>query len=502
AAQAPQEEQQVQFKANQLEGTIIDDERCQKLTGDVHFVLEDMTIQADSAIYYEKRKLIEAQGKVKIVHKDGAVFWADHLLYNEETQLAQLRGQVVYQSDEHTFYTDNFDYNVDTQKGHFWGGIKFVEGDNTITSQSGYCDANHKSVTFHKDVALINKDYQLQCDTLYYNTVTKIARFRGHTIVTSKDGKSTLTTEEGGEYNTSSQQGTLKQSAIETQDYLLYADLIQADAEQENYTAMGNVGLVAKEDDLVIYGDYGAYQKKAGIAQVYGNTLLEKILEDDTLYVSADTLVAIENQETKDSKDAVVRAYHHVKIYKQDLQGKADTMVYQGTDSTIHFEGEPVFWNYGNQLTADKAHILLKDKAFHEMHMNTNAFIISQEDLGYFSQLKGRDMVAYFQNNKIDSITIDGNAESLYFVVDQAQLKGMNHLRCGQMYITLQDDEIAKIVFQPQPQGTFFPPHLIKEEDKKLSNFNWRAHERPTRREVIEHGYGTNQDYQPFKFGD
>ena len=500
AEEPEDEEQSVQFRANHLEGIVIDEERCQKLIGNVRFVLEDVTIEAERATYYEKRKIIEAHGKVKIVHKDGTTLWADRLIYDEEKQFAQLRDQVVYESDNTTLHTDYFDYDVKTKKGHFMGGGKLTEDDNTLTSATGYYDGANKTAIFRQGVTLTNKDYHLLCHTLHYNTVTKIARFSGHTTITQQGGKRTLTTDRGGEYNTNTQKSTFIQSEIETQDYLLYGDLIQSDQDQEHYTATGNVSLVAKEDDIVIWGDYGEYKKKEGIAQVYGNTLLEKLLDQDTLYVSADTLMAIENQQTEDNHDTVVRAFHNVKIYKEDFQGKADTMTYQGADSTLYFYGDPIFWNYGNQLTADSAKILLKDKAFHEMYMNTNAFIISEEELGYYSQLRGRDMTAYFRHNKMDSITIDGNAESLYFVIDKAQLKGMNHLRCGQMHITIEDDEIAKIVFQPQPQGKFYPAQLIAEEDKKLSSFRWRGQERPTKREVIEHGYGTLPDYQPFKF--
>ena len=500
--QQEQKEQQVKFKAEYLEGVVIDEEQCQKLIGNVFFTLEEMTIEADEAIYYSKQKRIEAQGNVRIVHKDGAKMWADRLIYDEESQLAQLRDKVVFQSEDTTFHTDHFDYNVDTQEGNFQGEGKLIHEGNTLTSQSGYYNDVSKAATFRRSVTLANEDYALKCDTLYYNTVTKIAQFRGHTEITSQDGEHTLTTEHGGEYNTKSQQSTFQQSHLETQDYMLYGERICADKAQEVYTATGNVRLVAKKEDLTISGNYGHYRQKEGVATLYGNALMTKILDGDPLYLSADTFVATENQQTKNSDDAVVRAYHNVKIYKEDLQGKADTMVYQGAESTLYFEGDPVFWSFENQLTAEKAHILIKDQAFHEMHMQTNGFVASKDEFGHYNQLKGRNMVAHFKENKIDHIIIEGNAESVYFVIHEKDFKGMNHLRCGQMRIKMEEDTIANILFKPQPKGVFYPAHLIEEKQKQLSNFTWRAEERPTKRDVVEHGYGTHQEYKEFKFNE
>ncbi len=491
----------VSFSAEKLEPAVIDGETWKKLEGNVVFTFEELTIQADTAFYNDEKKLIEARGNVKVIHKDGVTIAADSLIYDEESQLAQLRDQVIYQSGTTTFYTDYLDYHMGTHKGHFIEGGKLIEGENTLMSESGYYDNIEKTAIFYQDVEMVNQDYTLQCDILHYNTVTKIAQFKGPTQIISRDRERILTTEEGGEYNTSSQHSTFAKSKIETRDYTLYGELIRADQAKEVYTATGNVALISKVDNVIISGDYGQYQKKEGISQVHGNTLMTKILEEDTLYISADTFVATENKQASDGTDAVVRAYHNVKIYKEGFQGKADSMVYQGADATIYFYGDPIFWSNESQLFADSVHILLQNRVFHEMHMNANAFVASEDKLGNYNQLKGRDMIAHFQENKIDYITIDGNAESLYFVIDEAaQLKGMNHLQCSHMRINIEEGEIASIAFQIKPQGTFYPPQLIQEEEKKLSNFKWSASERPTKQDVVEHGYGKYQEYERFKF--
>jgi lipopolysaccharide export system protein LptA len=498
-----EEKTKAAFIADQLESDVINDEPCTRLAGNVAFSLEKCTIEADSAIYYDKREVIEAQGRVRIVHEDGSVIVADQLIYEEGKQLAKLRGKVVYESGTTRFYTDHFDYNTATKKGYFAQGGTLVDGDNVLVSDSGHYNDITKKATFKQNVEFANKDYTVQCDKLHYNTVTKIAKFDGKTQIFSRDGKQALTTEDGGEYNTSNQSASFVRSVVQTPDYVLYGDMLKADKEQEAYAATGNVQLVAREDDVIIYGDYGTYNKKEGVAEVYGNALMAKTLDDDTLYLSADKFVATEKKGTEKKNDGIVRAYHNVKLYKKDFQGKADSMVYQGEDATIYFYGDPIFWSNESQLTADGVQILLKDKEFDEMHMKPNAFVALQDVLENFNQLQGRGMVAYFVKNKIDHIDIDGNAESIYYVVgDDKKLQGMNHLKCSQMFITMEKDQIAGIKFNTKPVGAFYPPHKMEEGPKQLTNFNWRGDERPTRQEVVEHGYGMNEAYEKFKFNE
>lgn len=496
-----QKTEKLGLSADELKGEVVDGEPCIKLRGNVVFKLEEATITAVNALYYENKQLFEAEENVKIVHQDGTVVVADRLIYDKETQLAQLRGNVVYKSGDMTFYTDHLDYNMKVKQGYFIKGGKLVEGDNVLTSQEGSYNDEEKAATFEKQVKLVSRDYTVQCDTLHYNTVTKVARFKGKpTRIRSQDGKQSLETNDWGEYNTDSGRSTFIQSKVEDDRYILWGDLLSINPTQEVYKVTGHVRLVIKEDDVIVSGDYGELQKKKGVAKVYGNALMTKLLGEEKLYISADTFVATETKAKGGKSENTVTASPNVKLYKEDFQGKAESMVYKEADSKIYFYGDPVFWNNNNQLTADDVYIVLQNKDLHELHMEKNVFLASEDELGNFNQLQGRDMVAYFKENKLGHIDIDGNAESIYFVLnDEKQLQGMNHLRCSHMRVGIEKDELANIAFNTKPKAKFYPPHLIPEELKKLTHFTWKAGERPTKQEVVGHGYGTLPGYEAFK---
>ena len=498
-----EETEQLSYGADDLDGQkTVDGEPYIRLRNNVVFKFGDLTITANRASYfYEKRKLIEAEDNVKIVHKDGSVVVADRLIYNEETQLAQLRSHVVYKSDATTFYTDHLDYNTKSKEGHFVKGGKLVEGDNVLTSRRGSYNDQDKTAIFEQKVKLVSQDYIVRCDTLHYNTVTKVARFKGKpTRIRSRDGKQRLETSGWGEYNTDSGQSTFAQSKVETDQYIIEGALINADQAKEEYKITGHVRLFFKEDEVIVEGDHGEVYKKQGKAKIYGNALMTKLLKEEKLYISADAFLATEKKVKGGKSENTVTASHNVKLYKEDFQGKADSMTYKETESRIYFHGDTVFWSKNNQLTAEEVYLLLQNKDLHELHMEKSVFLASKDELGNFNQLQGRDMVAYFQENKLSHIEIDGNAESIYFLLsDKKQLQGMNHLRCSHMRVEMEKNELSRIHFKTKPKGKFYPPHLIPEALKKLEHFNWRAGERPTRQEVVGHGYGTLPGYEAFK---
>lgn len=490
----------VTYRADKLEGIEKENESYKRLIGNVVFIHKGMTIKADSAQYYDQQGMVEAYGHVEIIDQEGAVIVADQLLYDTNKQVAQLRDSIVYQSDSVTCYTDQLDYDVHAQKGCFFNGGTLIEGENILSSKSGCYDEITKSATFYDNVQLQNKAYKVQCDALAYNTITKIATFQGNTTIINPEGD-ILSTTQGGEYNTSNKHSTFQQSKIESATYTLSADVLRANQTQDYYEAMGQVRLFVKKQNITISSDHSQYWKEKGIVTVYGNTLLEHVLDADTLYMTADTLKAIEGKQGTSHNDDTILAYNNVKIFKSDMQGKADSMAYHSIDSTIYFYNNPVFWSHNNQITAEGIQIVLNDQALDKMYVAPNAFIAAQDTLGNYNQLKGREMVAYFQDNKMAYIDIMGNGESLYFAIgDSLQLVGMNYLRCSHMRIDMDDANLSKISFFVQPTGLFYPPPKITEADKQLADFTWRIMERPTREEVLAHGYGTKPRYQAFKF--
>ena len=93
--------------------------------------------------------------------------------------------------------------------------------------------------------------------------------------------------------------------------------------------------MTSKKENLIIYGQASDYYKQKGLSKIYDRAYIAKITEDnDTLFITADTLISIES---KDETKKRLLAYHNVKIFKRDMQGKADSLEYRVADSTLYF---------------------------------------------------------------------------------------------------------------------------------------------------------------------
>jgi hypothetical protein len=331
----------------------------------------------------------------------------------------------------------------------------------------------------------VNKDYHLFCDSLSYRTDSQLAEFIGPTkIISQAEDKATITTPVGGMYNTRTQYALFRESFIDAEKYSVYGRLIEANPEKKYYSITGEACFTSKEYRAALWGDYAYYQEDKGIAEVYGNPLLEKIADKDTLYVIADTLQMIEKKQDESGvwKNHQILAYNNVKMYNDNLQGIADSMAYHSVDSTVYFYNNPVFWSHDTQLTAENVSLLLFDDQVERMNMSPGAFIISEDIVGNYNQIKGREMTAFFKDNKIEHIDIVGNGETLYFALDSTELIGMNYIKCSHMRLDMSqegEEGLKSISFFVKPIGAFYPQQKVEGRDRQLPDFSWRASERP-----------------------
>eukprot|EP01132_Coremiostelium_polycephalum_P000147 gene147-199_t len=478
------EKVKIKYSADKLEGREKESGQSpyKQLTGHVVFSHEDFTIYADAAQYEDDEGLLKASGNLSMKDKNGGVMRARTVTYDVNHKVAKLRDDVCYEQDTLKFYTQQMDYVVQEQKGYFYQGGTLKQHSDQISSQTGYYDEKNKLAAFFQQVAFSNQDYQVVCDTLYYHADTKWTIFEGRTSVTTKDGES-ITTREGGRYNTDTQQASFKQATLDAPAYRLFGHVIEANHEKKQYTVRGRVSLTAKEHQTTITGTNGHYDQHQGIGEITGMPLLQRVMEGDTLYMMADMFKVLQdkNELPDQPQNHVVLGYPNVKIYKQNLQAKADSMAYHSLDSTLYFYNHPVFWNHDSQITADSISIVLANESIEKMCTDTNVFIVSKDRLENYNQIKGKNMVAYFKDNQMSHIEIEGNGESLYFALrDDQEVVGMNYLRCSHIRIDMAQEALSKISFLVQPTGIFYPARKVPEASKKLAGFVWKIDEKPT----------------------
>ncbi|MCG8310432.1 MAG: Organic solvent tolerance protein OstA [Cytophagales bacterium] len=481
-AQSPDK---LEYEAQSLEGVKKDGEDYKKLTGNVKFTQKNTIIYCDSAFAYDKTNSMEAFGNVKIEDlEDSVTITSNKLFYDGNGKLAKLRGDVLYIDDSIRLYTDNLDYDMSNKSATYVGGGKIIDGVNTLESIHGNYDTEGKMMIFTDSVKLINPDYTMESSDLIYNIVTKKARTNSETIITTKEGRS-LRSKRSSEFDTGRNTSAFLIGEVDTDKYFLKGDELFFDDNLGSYSAKGNVYLLAKEDSVIITGGEAKFWQDRGIAKVYEDPLLKKLLSGDTLYLRADTLVSIDDSLEVNKR---LLAYENVKIYKTDIQGKADSIAYYLADSSISFFRDPILWNEGSQITADTIHILVKGGTIDQLQTSANSFIISKDSTNNYNQIKGRHMVAFFEGKSIRDVDVNGNGESIYFVAEEENPKvtmGMNQIICSNMKIVFKENQVNDIRFYTNPDGSFIPPHELEDDEKQLEGFAWRINERPTKKGIL-----------------
>jgi lipopolysaccharide export system protein LptA len=481
--------------------------KAKRLVGDVAFKDGTTIMYCDSAHLFDNT-VVDAYGHVHIVKPDSINAYGELLHYDGSTKIAELNKNVKLIDKEMTIVTNTLFFNTRTNLANYTGGGTIMSKDNTLTSDKGYYFTHTKEVAFKKNVVMVNPSYTMYSDTLAYNTKTKITHFLGPTTIKSKQDYIYC---EDGFYNTQTDYAQFYKNAyIITKKQKLKGDSIYYDKKNRTGRGYSNVSITDTSQNIVITGDYCYTSEARNLALVTGHAVLMQMNKKDTLFMHADTLRA-ENESkedlarrleegkakiakapkaarkamlaklevNKDSVYKVLKAFHKVKFFKSDMQGKCDSLVYSYRDSTMNLYQDPVLWSQKNQLMAEHIEIITNKGVLQSMELTNSSFIISQDDTSRFNQIKGKIMHGYFVNNELNKIRVDGNGQSIYYGREKKKYIGVNKVDCSDMLVYLKENQVNRITFITKPDATMYPIKELKPEELKLKDFSWRIAQKP-----------------------
>jgi lipopolysaccharide export system protein LptA len=491
---------------------------AQRLIGDVQFKHDNVLMFCDSA-YFFKDNSLDAFGHVHIKQGDSLNLYGDSLKYNGNTKKAIITHNVSVIKGDMQLTTEELNYDMNSSVGYYITPARILNKDNTLTSDQGYFFGKTNDLTFKKNVVLTNPQFVINCDTMRYNTSSKVTYFIGPTTIKSKEN---LIYCEDGWYDTFKDQSRFsKHSYIVTKEQKMFGDSLYYDRKKGIGRAIKNVEIIDTTQNINIKGNYAVHYEIKDLSLVTGNALLTQMYDKDTLYLHADTLKAVGNtkskktetrpktQTVKEKKNPPVEkkiiadnpkiiksdttfsdpkeepdsmklfAYHKVKFYKKDLQGKCDSLIYTSVDSVMRLFGKPTLWSDENQLTADSIKLITGSKSLKSIELKGSAFIVSQEDSIHYDQIRGKFMKGNFKNDTLSVVNVIGNGQTIYYITEKDEIKAVNRADCSDLRVYLKDNKIDRIAFITKPDATLFPIDKIDIKELKLKNFIWRDKDKP-----------------------
>ena len=450
-----------------------------KLLGNVSLRDRDNNIlmYCDSAYLYQKVNQVKAYSKVHINQADTINLYGDYLFYDGTEEKAFMSGNVELIDKETHLYTSSINYDVAKKVASYTDSGRITNAKNTLTSMIGIYYADQKMFHFKDSVKIVNPEYTMTGDTMDYNTETETAFFTGPSKVV---GDSINIYCLRGWYDTKNDVSRLwKDAVINNKQQIIKGDSLYYDSKTGFGQAFRNVSITDTSNDVMVKGEYAWYFKKPEKFVVTDKAEFIQISKNDSLFLHADTINAVTIADTSGKFHRLVRAYKGCRIFSKDMQSKCDSLSYSFRDSVIRLYQEPVLWSAENQLTSDSVAIFTKNRQADRMDLYNSAFVTSKVDSVRYNQIKGRSLKGYFRDNKLYKVYIEGNGETIYFLVDKDQIIGVNHAKSSSIEIWVDNGKITDIYEYQNPDGKLDPPLLNPPESLKLPGFNWFDSLRP-----------------------
>jgi lipopolysaccharide export system protein LptA len=450
--------------------------KVRKLIGDVQFEQEGSYMYCDSAYFPLDSNFIQCFSKVHIIKNDTVHIYGDKLNYDGDKKFAEMFKHVKMMDNTMTLTTEHMTYDMVKDVANYNDNARIVDKENVLTSLIGYYYSDDRLFVFHKNVVLTNPKYVIHTDTMKYSTDSKTAFFFGPTKITSKEN---LIYAENGWYDTDKDVSSFKENSyIITKEQRLKGDSLYYDRMKGIGKAFKNVEIFDTVQKVIINGEYGEYHELNDWSLVVDSAMMTQIFDKDSLYMHADTLLSI-----FDSVNNIrtMFAYHHVRYFKLDLQGKCDSLVYSSKDSVTRMYKSPVVWSDENQMTGDTITISMRNKRVDSMNIYHNSFIISQEDTVRFNQIKGKNVTGYFDDSShLYKVKVLGNGQTIYYAKDKEEkYVGVNRADCSDIMIYIKNNKVDKISLLNLPDATFYPMKELTIKELLLKDFKWLISKRP-----------------------
>jgi len=488
---------------------INDSTQLQILAGGVKLKQGTSFFWCDSCVINNNTKTFEAWGHVHINDSDTANIYASHMRYLIDKKIAYLDGGVKLSDGKGELTTPDLEYDMTTDIGTYLHGGRVINKKSVLTSQEGHYYAGLRDIYFKGNVELKDPAYYIKTDSLIYNTQSQTTRFIAQTFIKDSSGR-TIETKDGF-YNIATGKAEFGQRPIiHDGKTTIIANRIAFDDSLGTSQAEGNAMVIDSAQGTTILANRIFRNNKTDAILATGKPLMIVKQEDDSIYITADTLFSARLSDLYGKKDSIVKdtvkgtkivsvnnkdssnryfeAYRHVRIFSDSLQSVCDSLFYSFKDSTFRLFQDPVLWAKESQITGDTILLFTKNKKADRIKVIDNSFMVNRVDPEVYNQIKSSRMDGYFKDGSIDSVRAKGFAECIYYIQDEdSAYTGINESKSDILDIYFRDHALQKVVFRSSVTGTIWPIKQKDPREMRLQNFRWLENRRPkTKFEMFE----------------
>lgn len=213
---------------------------------------------------------------------------------------------------------------------------------------------------------------------------------------------------------------------------------------------------------------------------VVDSVVIDTLITDSVNLDSVDLNVVTAPENLPDSSDYILRGFKNVKIWKADIQAVCDTIMSITFDSTLHLIDSSIVWSDNNQITAQSILVYSKNGNIDRAELYNYPIIAQKVRKGDYNQVRGKDIDVYFSNNELDIAYVDGNAQTVFYQVEQEQVVGLFTATSASMEIMFDSSQISRIKWINNISSKLTPiDKVLAGQDVDLEGFRWSEDQRP-----------------------
>lgn len=233
------------------------------------------------------------------------------------------------------------------------------------------------------------------------------------------------------------------------------------------------------------------------LSQIDSMMFAEIYLNDSVAHARLDSIIASWQPDSAvldsvavemDTVYRLTRGFRNVRIFRSDFQAVCDSLSSSTLDSVIRMYIEPVLWNGQNQITSEQTDIHTLNQAIDYAEFIGKPMMISKLDTLHYNQVAGKSMYSRFRNNEIYRDDVNGNAQTIYYMQDDAtgDIQGLMYITSADMTFYIEEQEITGITYRGTPEYWLYPMEKIPESQELfLQGFTWQEERRPLQDSVF-----------------
>jgi len=434
-----------------------------------------MYIYCNKAYLFEKDNYIKLFGAVQLVQDDTLQMTSKYAEYNGIDKIAYASGNVVMTSPDSSLKSEKVYYDRNTGIAYYNDFATITNKQNTLKSKSGKYFSRDLKYEFRTSVVITNPETIIKSNHLDYFEDSGHAYLFGPSTI---DNKENHIYTENGFYDTRLNEGKMiDKSFILYDNKRIEADEMFYDDKIGYAKGVNNVKVTDTINNMIATSHFAEVYRANDSIFMTKKPLITYKTEKDTSYFHAKNL-----QIVGPDKQRVIKGYPNARVLRSpDMSGKADSLHYDQKVGLMQLIGNPVLFKEESQLSGDLIHLInnVTSEKLDSLKVLNNAFVIQKDTLGSgYNQAKGINMYGKFVDDKMKQIDLVQNAEMIYYLYDEGELKGIDKGICSKIVLELEDNKITTATRMINAEGTTYPPDQFPENARLLPGFKWRGDDR------------------------